>query len=491
MEVQSRTDAIEFVLDGEVMRVRDVPPTTTVLEYLREMACRTGTKEGCAEGDCGACMVVIGELTADAAHVRYQTVNSCIRLLPTIDGRELITVESLQDEDGTLHPVQQAMLEHHGSQCGFCTPGCVMSLFGLYLETEAPGRDRVLDALSGNLCRCTGYRPIIEAGCVMSRYAPPKRWSRQAAQSSAHIEALRSLQRTRALRMPGFCAPRTTEELAAALDADPGAVLLAGGTDVGLWVTKHLRELPGIVYVGEVEELKQIRTDASTITVGAAVTLSDAWGSIVEAYPQLAEMAMRFGSAPVRHSGTLCGNIANGSPIGDSMPVLMALDAQLELRRSMHTRHVALERFYRGYQQKDLLPGEFLAAVRVPLPEPHQRVAAYKVSKRLEQDISAVCGAFSLRLDGERIVSARIAYGGMAAVPARARAAEATLEGQRLAEESISAAITSLAEDFLPISDMRASAEYRAKVAGSLLRRFYFEQCAVKPRTRTTDAWRS
>ncbi|MDE2449224.1 MAG: xanthine dehydrogenase small subunit [Gammaproteobacteria bacterium] len=490
MNGEQSSDAIQFVLDGTVIRVRDLPPTLTVLEYLREIAHRTGTKEGCAEGDCGACMVVVGELTEDGLRVRYRAINSCIRLLPTIDGRELITVESLRDENGALHPAQQAMLEQHGSQCGFCTPGFVMALFALYLECDAPDRERVLEALSGNLCRCTGYRPIIDAGCRMHQYPRPLRWSREAANSSAHSDPLRSLRRTSALRLPGFFAPRTTDELAAALEAEPAAVLLAGGTDIGLWITKDLREPPAIIYIGEVDELKRIRTDPQTITIGAAVSLADAWQAIVAAYPQLAEVALRFGSPPVRHSGTLCGNIANGSPIGDCMPALMALDAELELRRGTQTRHVALERFYPGYRRKDLAPGEFLSSMSVPLPKAGLRVAAYKVSKRFEQDISAVCGAFSLLLDGENVVAARIAYGGMAAVPARARAAEAALERQPLSEQSISTAIARLADDFLPITDVRASGEYRMTIAGNLLRRFYAEQWARMPRTRTADAAR-
>jgi xanthine dehydrogenase small subunit len=274
--IESASNAIRFVLDGQVVTVSGLPPTMTVLEYLREIAQRTGTKEGCAEGDCGACTVALGELAADGTHVSYRAVNSCIRLLPTIDGQELITVESLQAADGGLHPVQQAMVDQHGSQCGFCTPGFVMSLFVLYLHADTPAREQVLEALAGNLCRCTGYRPIIEAGMTMGRYPRPSQWSREAANAVGRRDALRSIRRAQALRLPGWHSPRTADELAAALEAEPSAVLLAGGTDVGLWVTKQLRDLPAIIYIGEVAELRQLHSDATGIVIGAAVSLTAA-----------------------------------------------------------------------------------------------------------------------------------------------------------------------------------------------------------------------
>jgi len=472
--------AIRFVLDGNVVEVRDVAPTTTVLEWLREHAGRTGTKEGCAEGDCGACTVVLGERCGDGA-LRWRAVNSCIRFLPTIDGKELVTVESLAAPDGTLHPVQQAMVDLHASQCGFCTPGFVMSLFALYQGEGVPDRDGVIDALAGNLCRCTGYRPIVDAGCAMRGYAEPARWSRADAQAAARAELLQRIQRDAALALPGFLAPRNLDELAQAYLAAPQSLLLAGGTDVGLWVTKHLRELPPIIYLGEVAELARIDADARRVRIGAAVSLTDAWAALVERIPELAELAQRFGSPPVRNSGTLCGNVANGSPIGDAMPALIALGAEVELRRGERTRRLALEDLYLGYQKKALEAGEFVAAVDVPLPSPSTRVSFYKISKRIDQDISAVCAGFALRMDGERIVEARLAYGGMAAVPARARAAEAVLMGKTLDRTSVNAAIAALATDFSPISDMRASAPYRLRTAGTLLTRFLLAQHDAQP----------
>ena len=487
-------DAIRFVLDGTVVEVAGLPPTTTVLEYLREHLGRTGTKEGCAEGDCGACTVVLGELTperggegavADGSRMRYRAINSCIRFLPTIDGKELVTVESLAGDGDALHPVQQAMVDLHASQCGFCTPGFVMSLFALYQDDTEPQRDDVLEALSGNLCRCTGYRPIIDAGCAMRGYPQPARWSRDDAQAPAHVARLQSLQRERALALPGFVAPRNIDELAGALASAPDSLLLAGGTDVGLWVTKQLRDLPALIYVGEVAELQRVERQADCLRIGAAVSLTDAWHAIVTHVPNLAEVAQRFASPPVRNSGTLCGNIANGSPIGDAMPALMALGAHVELRCGARVRNVALEDFYLGYQKKALDPAELVVAVRVPLPAPGAIVASYKLSKRIDQDISAVCAAFAVRVDHDRIADARIAYGGMAAVPARARRAEAALLGNACDESSIAAAVGALAEDFKPISDMRASAEYRLHGAGNLLRRFFLEFVAAAEPVRT------
>ncbi len=466
---------IRFLLDGKPVAASGLPPTTTVLEYLREVRHRTGTKEGCAEGDCGACTVVLGELSDDGSRILYRAVNSCIRLLPTIDGQELVTVESLQQPDGSLHPVQQALVDHHGSQCGFCTPGFVMSLFALYLQTANATREQVLEALSGNLCRCTGYRPIIDAGCCMGGYPAPEQWGRDAPSSLAHREALRGMRRESALRLPGFYAPRSLDELAAALDAAPTATVLAGGTDVGLWVTKLLRDLPAIVYLGEVAELKEVRSEARGIVVGAAVSLADGWSAIVGAYPQLAELAQRFGSPPVRNSGTLCGNLANASPIGDAMPVLIALGAELELRRGGGSRRLPLDQFYLGYQRKDLAAGEFIVSVTVPRPRATEWVASYKLSKRFDQDISSVCAAFAVQVRERRVASARIAFGGMAAIPSRALRAESALLGAEWSAAGIEAAAAALGEDFQPLTDLRATSAYRLRAARNLLRRFYLE----------------
>lgn len=466
---------VRFVLDEQIVELDDVPATLTVLDYLRETRGRTGTKEGCAEGDCGACTVVLGELAPDSTHIGYRAINSCIRFLPTLDGKELITVESLQTSRTALHPVQQAMVDHHGSQCGFCTPGFVMSLFSLYLQSELASRDDVIAALSGNLCRCTGYKPIIAAGCAMSEYPSPAKWSREDAQSAARIARLREVQSDRPLAGRGFHAPTSLDELSRLFAAEPNSLLLAGGTDIGLWVTKHLRDLPPIIHLGAVPELKEISELRDGVRIGAGVALTDAWTAIVQLHPELRELALRFASPPVCNSGTLCGNIANGSPIGDSMPVLIALGAELELLAGQQTRRVPLDQFYLGYQRTDLRAGEFIVAVTVPKARAGQRIASYKVSKRFDQDISAVCAGFAVTLDGSRVTAARLAFGGMAAVPARARKAEAALLNQKWQEQTLESAIDALTADFQPLSDLRASSEYRMLAAGHLLRRFYRE----------------
>ncbi len=467
---------VRFVLDDAVVEIHNPPPTESLLQCLRERLGRHGVKEGCAEGDCGACTVVLGESQGD--RIDYRAVNACIRMLPTVDGREVITAESLARPDGPLHPVQQAMVDCHGSQCGFCTPGFVMSLFALWLGRPDADRDEVLDALSGNLCRCTGYRPIIDAGLLMNRLPEPTdTWSRADSQASDRRERLTAISRNESLKITsgaGFTAPRSLDELAAVLEAQPQSLVLAGGTDVGLWVTKQLRELPPVVYIGEVPELRTMSVDdQGARVIGAAVPLIDAFAAIVRDWPELQELAQRFASPPVCNSGTLCGNIANGSPIGDSMPVLLALGAELDLRCGTRHRRVPLDGFYLGYRRNALQPGEFVAAVRIPARKPGDSLAAWKVSKRWDQDISAICAAIWLHETVDGVVSARIGFGGMAATPMRARQAEAALIGNALDQAATEAAVRALNDDFSPLTDMRASAGYRLQVAGNLLRRLY------------------
>ncbi|MEN3366007.1 MAG: xanthine dehydrogenase small subunit [Burkholderiales bacterium] len=470
------SEPLRFYYRGAVQTVANASPTRTLLQHLREDLHCTGTKEGCAEGDCGACTVVIGDLKD--GKVDLKTVNSCIQFLPTLDGKAVFTVEDLKQPDGALHPVQQAMVECHGSQCGFCTPGFVMSLWSLYLKREGnsqpPGRKEIDDALSGNLCRCTGYRPIIDAAKRMCEL--PKVTLGRDALLKPLLDLQRSDMFTYTASGQSFYAPRTLAQLAEVRAANPDACILAGSTDVGLWVTKQMRDLNDIIYLGQVAELKTIGTDGGLLEIGAGVSLNDAYQAICGHYPdELSEMWQRFASLPIRNAGTLGGNVANGSPIGDSMPWLIALGAHIVLYSSAGERTMPLDDFYLGYQKKDLRAGEFVKAVRVPLPQPDLKFRTYKLAKRFDQDISAVCAAFAFRLDGKTIRDARIAFGGMAATPKRAVATEAALNGQAWSESTLEAAMHALTQDFTPLSDMRASSAYRMKTAQNLLRRFWLE----------------
>lgn len=474
---------IRFILDGQLIELDGPVPTRTLLQFLREDLGHCGTKEGCAEGDCGACTVVMGEVPPDeSTAIAWRPINACIRFLPTLNGCEIVTAEGLSGPGQRLHPVQQALVDQHASQCGFCTPGFVMSLLGIYLNQPDAERASVVEALSGNLCRCTGYRPIIDAACAMNALPEPVQWSRADAGSAQRRARLASIRPDTPVHIEahapvhqGYHAPLEVDELAALCVAHPDALLLAGGTDVGLWVTKHLRRLPTVIYLGAVTALKQLREHEGMLEIGAAVSLSDACRAIVDRYPMLAELAWRFASPPVRNAGTLCGNIANGSPIGDSMPILIALGAQVLLRHGASSRVLPLQDLYLGYQKKDLQAGEFVASVSIPLPRPEHLVASFKISKRHDQDISAVCAAFVMERTDGLIREARVAYGGMAAIPCRAPAAEAALIGQAWSAATFDAAATALAKDYQPLSDMRASAAYRLQVAGNLLRRFYLE----------------
>ena len=459
---------IRFLLDGEVQEVRGANPTTTLLEHLRGPLRRTGTKEGCAEGDCGSCTVLVGE--AGGEGVTWRAVNSCIQFLPMLHGKALMTVESLAKGE-VSHPVQQAMIDKHGSQCGFCTPGIVMSLYGR--AVGAKGADApVAEVLAGNLCRCTGYGPIIEVAQGVQAEAPPKvdltMVSDDTPLSMSFEDEIHGVTRT-------WLTPRTTDELAQALLAQPDATIVAGATDVGLWVTKQRRALPALISISEIAELKTLEETSAGLRVGAGVRYVDAIGAVGTLYPDLAVMMRRLGSTQVRNSGTIGGNIANGSPIGDMPPALIALGAALVLRRGETTREIPLEEFFIAYGQQDRAPGEFVEAVIVPRGTAGQIFKVYKLSKRFDQDISAVCGAFAFTVVDGVVIDARVAFGGMAGTPRRADACEAALIGSPWTREGVEAAAAKLDEDYTPLSDMRASAAYRARAARNLLIRAFIE----------------
>lgn len=492
------SDAIRFLLDGEVVTLRDVDPTRTVLQYLREDRLRCGTKEGCAEGDCGACTVVVAELNGTKNRLRYRAINSCIQFVPTLDSKELITVESLTGVGSSLHPVQRAMVECHGSQCGFCTPGFVMSLFAMYKTQARPARNEIDQALAGNLCRCTGYRPIVDAAVKMYEYGDSvgrddQNWMNCSFSSADAnpagpgekntIEALKSLGRNKTMHVQWerkqYFAPVRLNDFAKLAEQNPDACLLAGGTDVGLWVTKQYKDLQTVLYTGNVQELLETRITASHIEIGASVTLTDMMPILTKHYPDFEELFVRFASPPIRNAGTLGGNIANGSPIGDSMPALMVIGATVILRKGAATREMTLDEFYLDYQKTARHPGEFVERIRIPKPVKNQTVRSYKLSKRFDQDISAVCAAYAVIVSGDRVEHIRIAYGGLAAIPKRALECEKSLLGGEWNENTVSAAMDVLEGEFSPIADMRASREYRQLATKNLLYRFYLETTGI------------
>ena len=462
-------EVVRFLRCGRIVELRDFAPTETLLDHLRLRERALGTKEGCAEGDCGACTVAVGRLRA--GRVEYDPVNACIQLVGMLDGTEVVTVDDLAEANGGLHPVQRALVDAHGSQCGFCTPGFVMSLFTLYHAGAGTDRATVNDWLAGNLCRCTGYRPIADAARATCGGEAADAHARNATETAARLAALADEGDVFAGSEDSFFAAPATEDRLAALAARyPDATIVGGATDVGLWITKQLRELPRILHTGRVASLHAVREREDRLEIGAAATYAEAEPFLAAIDPDIGEMLRRLGSKQVRAAGTVGGNVANGSPIGDTPPVLIALGATIELRHGGARRTLPLEDFFLAYGRQDRAPGEILTRILVPRLGPRDRFRCYKVSKRFDQDISALLGAFRLRIDGARVVEARIAFGGMAATPKRAHATERAIAGLGLDEpEGWAAASESLAEDFAPIDDHRASAAYRLRVARALL----------------------
>ena len=468
---------IRFLLNDRDISISDLGASKTLLDFLRLDQRLTGTKEGCAEGDCGACTVLVGRLYA--GQMRYEAVNACIRFLASVDGCHIVTIEHLRGSEGRLHPVQQAMVDEHGSQCGFCTPGFVMSLYALWMEVPEPTEGQIETALQGNLCRCTGYAPIIRAAHAISRHGTPASdflvVEREAV--STKLVALQDGDRVEAGPVEDRAIiPANVGDLAKVLVAHPKATIVAGATDVGLWVTKFLRPIGPAVFIGQLDGLKKIENDADCIRLGAGVTYSEAEDVLTNAFPHLAEFWSRIAGWQVRNMGTIGGNIANGSPIGDTPPVLIALDASITLRQGTERRSVALEDFFVDYGKQDRVAGDFVEDIHIPTVSAGWHHAAYKISKRRDEDISSVAAGFAVKVENDIISDARLAFGGMAATPKRAKAAETALVGQPFCEASFNAAAVTLAQDFTPLSDWRATSEYRLKVAQNLFLRFWMEQ---------------
>ena len=475
-----KRDHISFIFRGARVDLAGFSPHATLLDWLRLNAHATGTKEGCGEGDCGACTVVLAR--ASDGRLEQRPVNACILLMGQVDGAEILTIEDLAD--GTaLHPVQQAMVDHHGSQCGFCTPGIVMSLFALQQDAQGPvTRPQVETALAGNLCRCTGYRPIVDA--AMEACAGPAQ-DRFAATTAARMAALGGINDDADLFVGTptqfFAAPASEDALAALYMEHPDALILAGATDVGLWITKALQTPPRILWLGRLRgAFTAIEAGDKALSLGAGLTLADAITPLVEIHPDFAEILRRFGSAQVRASGTIGGSLANGSPIGDLAPCLIALGAEIELRRGSDLRRLPLDAFFIAYKKQDRRPGEYLRRIIIPRPAPDREFRAYKVSKRFDEDISAVLGAFHIGLAGRHVIFARIAFGGMAGTPARALQAEMAAVGIDLDDPATWAkALAEIGNDYAPIDDARASAGYRSLIARNLFLKTLMEIAGI------------
>ncbi len=479
---------VRFLLNNDLVTIENIDPNMTVLQYLREIQFKKGTKEGCASGDCGACTVVLAELEPNnPQQLHYKSINSCITFVGNLHGKQLITVEDLK-QGANLHQAQQAIVDNHGTQCGFCTPGFVMSSFALHKHNQTPSREEVLEALAGNLCRCTGYRSIIEAAITASVGCDEDSFAKNYQATIATLTELKKLPTpTLAGNNHQYIAPQNIDELAYELVHEPKSTLVAGGTDLALSVTQNLAEIDNLVYVGNVEEITSLKETDNEIIIGSALPYSQFIDTLHHYYPDLGEMIERIGSKQVRNNGTLGGNIGNASPIGDMPPALIALGATMTLHKNGIERTILVEDYFVDYKKTVLKTSEFIKSIQIPKPTAQQTLKLYKISKRLDDDISAVLAAFFIEQDGDTISNVRLAFGGMAAIPKRAKNTEAVLQGKQFSKALVEQAKSTLTGDFQPMSDVRASDNYRMTVAQNLIEKCYLEMHSQTISTRVVN----
>ena len=466
------SNIIKFVHGDQIIEVKNPDPNETLLNYIRTNLKKTGTKEGCAEGGCGACTIVLGELKNN--NVNYSAVNSCITFLPTIAGKQLILVEDLISKDNSLHPVQKAMVNYHGSQCGFCTPGFVMSLFSMFKNHSRFNDNIIKDSIAGNLCRCTGYQPIIKAARSLNNKNKIDHFTKNKESVITLLKKINNETIAIYKKDKKYFAPRYVQELKKILKKNINSHLLSGGTDLSLLVTKERKDINSIVYMNSIDELNYIKNNNKYIEVGASTPLIELESYIKKYYPDFTKILKRYGSPQIRNVATVAGNIATASPIGDCLPLLLSLNAKVVLQDFKKTKIFFLDDFFISYRKTKLKKEQFIHSIRIPLPKDNT-FKAYKVSKRFDDDISSVCVAFNLEIVRNKVRSVRIAYGGMAAIPKRAIYCEKILSNSLVTDEIIDKAKKALEKDFKPISDMRASRSYRMEVAKNLL-----EKCCAE-----------
>ena len=463
---------ISFVHKDQIIKIKNPDPNETLLNYIRTKLKKTGTKEGCAEGGCGACTVVVGELKNN--EINYMAINSCITFLPTLQGKQIIIVEDLVSKDGSLHPVQEAMVNYHGSQCGFCTPGFVMALFSMFKKYSKFDDNIIKDSIAGNLCRCTGYKSILKAAQSLRNKNKIDDFSKN---KEITINLLKKINNDSVkIYKKGrkYFAPRYIKELKKILKKNTDAQLLSGGTDLSLIVTKERKDISSIIYMNSIKELNYIKNNNEYIEVGASTPLIEFEYYIKKYYPDFTKVLKRYGSPQIRNVGTIAGNIATASPIGDCLPLLISLNAIVILQDFKKSKILFLDSFFINYRKTQLRKDQFIHSIRIPIFK-NSIFKAYKISKRFDDDISSVCAAFNLEIVKNRIESIRIAYGGMASVPKRAIFCEKILLNSLFTQENCNKAKEALEKDFKPISDMRASSLYRMEIAKNLLEKCFVE----------------